>query len=191
MITISMPASERGIAVEVGALKGFNLAIEAAVEEPRGDDFEWVELRPRYTLLGAAQLRNYSDGLYYNLIPLATLGRIDFAGGLIGLDMAAGLNLSEIQDNYFYDLLIGVEATTNLTFWLEREFVGAEAFILMGSDFVASWGGIKAYPTKRLSIGAGVHYDGELDHWGDTPFLRDKWDNGMNYYLTIGYRFEL
>ncbi len=197
-ITATIYAFDRSIEVDIGGFDGLRFEIEAEVEEPQGA-FEWIELRPRYALLGIGQIRDYGeDGLYYNIIPMATAGGIDLAGGLVGLDLAVGLHLSEIRDNYrFHDLIIGLKFSSNYTFWLEREYIGAEFTIAMGNGFVAGWGEIVSNPWDNLTIGAGMHYDGELDHWGEPlPFQDeqswpDRWNNGLNYYLTIGYIFDI
>jgi|GEM_PF-1855775 len=185
---------DRSIAVGLSGLECIRPSAEAVVEQPR-DDFRWLEARWRYSLGGAAVFRDYEDddyGLYSSGAIYGTIGRIDIIGGFIGLDFAAALHLSRIKGGYeFTDIVAGTHIYADYTFWADRTCFETDMTFLIGSDFLVAWGGVNAYPLKNLSLGAGVHYDGELDHWGDTPFLEDYWENGLNLYLSIGYRFGI
>ena len=182
----------RSGAIGLSGLKCIRPSAEAVVEQPR-DDFRWLEARWRYSLGGVAVFRNYNEeelGWYSSGAIYGTIGRIDFIGGFIGYDLAVAIHLSRIEGGYeFTDIVAGPHIYADYTFWAEQTYLEADMTFLMGSDFLVAWGGVNAYPLRNLSLGFGVHYDGELDHWGDTPFLEDYWENGINYYLSVGYRF--
>ncbi|HHS50132.1 MAG TPA: hypothetical protein ENN07_03360 [candidate division Zixibacteria bacterium] len=108
------------------------------------------------------------------------------------------MHYSRIEGAYrFADFAFGVRASSNITFWLERELVRGEFAYLAGNLFDVMWGTLALSPMKNFAIGAGFHRDGELTEWGKPlPYQSpedwpDKWDGGVNYFIFVGYSLEL
>ncbi len=199
VIAASSHGYERKIAIHAGGPSAFRGGFEAVVEEP-ALGFEWIELRPRYSIMLLGQFRDYDDGFgwYSSATALAGAGRADLVGGLFGLDVITGIHFSRLEGGYkFADLVLGLRVASDLTFWKDSEFVSGELAILFGNGFSSGWAQIELRPFERFSVIGGAHYDGELANWGEPlPFQTpeswpDRWDGGVNLFLAIGYRFNL
>jgi len=185
---------EREITVGISGYKSVRPFVQASVYQP-DEGFKWIDANWRPSLGVVGVFRHYNDGgygLYSSGALWSSLGRLEFIGGLFGYDLAAAAHLSRIEDGYEYtEFLAGVRITADYTFWLERTYAEADIFLLIGQDFLVGWGGANFYPIPDLAVGFGLHYDGELDHWGNAPFLDDRWEYGMNCYMSLQYQFKL
>jgi len=185
---------EKSITAGLSGYKAFRPYIEATVEQPRGE-FSWINTRRRYTVGSTALFRDYNNdhyGLYTSGALYATLGSIEVIGGLMSFHIATGIHISRIEEGYeFTELVAGFRFDSNCTFWAQKNHFRVSGVFLVGNDFLVLWTGVDLFPIKNLAIGVGLHYDGELDHWGETPFLEDYWGNGVNYYFSIGYKFDI
>ena len=193
-LPILAESSERSFTIGISGYNAVRPFAEAVVEEPR-KDFRWFGARWRYSLGGVGVFRDYKEdelGWYSSFALFGSLGRIEAVGGLFAFDLTAAAHFSRIPDGYEYvEIIAGPRIQADYTFWMEQTHIKADGVFLVGNNLLVAWGELRFYPLQNVCLGLGLHYDGELDQWGDTPFMKDHWDNGINYYLLVGYKFEL
>ena len=203
LFALILAAAATGFDREAGASlragKFFGASVSASVyEEPAG--FEWIYFEPRYSLSLTAGMREYTDGFgwYKNALFTAGAGRLGFAGGIAELGIAAGYHLSALEGGYsFSDFVFGIRLCGNLTPAAKRRYLVYDAYFLSGPNFEVAGGEIRAFPLENIYLGGGIIYDGELDAWGEPlPFQDDeswpdRWESGVNYYISAGVALEL
>jgi len=186
---------DRRIRCGVSGANCLRLYGEASVQG-YGNRSELMEFHQRYALGAYSIFREYRDdnlGLYNSTAIYGDLGSLDIIRGFLSLSFSAGAHLSRIEDGYnCSELLIGGATHFDFTFWKDRSIVYSDFHFLWASNFLVGWGTLSFSPLENVEIGCGLHYDGELDNWGnDLPFLEDKWNRGINYFALLGYNFDL
>lgn len=189
-----MSAFDRALEIGAFGYNGVGFSVEAIADESRGD-FEWIELLPNYRLKGAFFIRDYANDGYGNYTSaqiLGSVGNLEFIGGFFRYQFVAGAHISKLDGGYeFVDLVGGLRVSADYTFFLDRSWASFDGAFLTEGNLLVAWMEFRAYPIERLGIGCRLDYDGDLDTWGDAPFLDDYWENGLNLSLSATWRFEL
>lgn len=190
---LSIFGFSRSLEIGVAAFRGTGASITAIAEEP-SVGFEWIEIRPKYSMMGKFFVRDYDDdyGAYTMAQVIGAVGNFEMVGGLFQYQMAAGAHISRLEGGYEYvDFVAGVRFVGDYTFFLDRPWVVLDGAMLTEGSLLVAWGELIVYPHPQLSIGFRLDYDGDLDAWGDAPIVGDEWDNGMNVAITAGWRFDI
>ncbi len=183
----------RNLEIGVGAFRGTGASLTAIAEEPSGD-FEWIEIRPRYSMMGKFFVRDYEDeyGAYTMAQIIGAVGNLEMVGGLFQYQMAAGAHISRLEGGYeFVDFVAGIRFVADYTFFLERPWVIFDGAMLTEGKLLVAWGELKVYPHRQLGVGFRLDYDGNLDTWGNAPYLDDAWENGINFAITAVWSFGI
>lgn len=184
---------ERKLQIGVAALKGTGASVTAIAQEKTAD-FEWAEYRPYYSLSGRFFFRDYEDvyGTYSMAQVIGTGGNLEIVGGFIRFQIAAGAHISRLDGAYEYvDFVAGPRVFADYTFFLDRPWFVLDGAMLTEGKVLIAWAELRLYPHEQLAIGMRLDYDGDLDAWGDAPYLVDDWNNGMNLEITASWTLDI